>query len=202
MEQQNKSFRLPKEFATKWLAALRSGEYTQINGQLIMYQTSYDIENRKEFVEACDTKQCCCLGVAAVMLGATAEEIGDRSMPGSVSEIVMERIKYPGEINRRDYTDPSTPLENILAALNDGVSTDCINSFVTEYPNLVFRVKPDDTINIKPEEPDPEADQEFWDLYDDWTPQQAYYTFEDIAQFIEDNVEFYEEEVVVEDEGL
>lgn len=53
METQEKKFRLPKEFAEKWIAALRSGEYKKGTGQLR--------SGRKGKYEYC------CLGVAGVL---------------------------------------------------------------------------------------------------------------------------------------
>ena len=51
-----KSFRLPKEFAEKWLSALRSGNYKQGAGQLISKDREY-----------------CCLGVACHLISPKAD---------------------------------------------------------------------------------------------------------------------------------
>lgn len=57
-----KEYRLPKEFAEKWIAALRSEEYAQINGYL------------------CNGEGYCCLGVACAILGADSNRMESNEM--------------------------------------------------------------------------------------------------------------------------
>jgi len=53
-----KKFKLPKDFATKWISALRSGEYKQGLGWLA------DEDNRY-----------CCLGIAGLLCGIPKEKM-------------------------------------------------------------------------------------------------------------------------------
>jgi hypothetical protein len=54
-----KQYQLPKEFAEKWVAALRSGEFPQGKGKLLENGTY------------------CCLGVGGKICGATDEMLAD-----------------------------------------------------------------------------------------------------------------------------
>lgn len=54
---ENKKYQLPREFATKWVEALRSGKYRQGKGRL---------KNNDSY---------CCLGVACEISGATERQI-------------------------------------------------------------------------------------------------------------------------------
>lgn len=183
----NKSFRLPKKFTEQWLEALKSGEYTQLSGSLILYRTEEGDYNEElgifedDVVLQCDTKQCCCLGVAAVMLGATAEEVGGHDMPNDMDTPVLTRINYPKELYEKDNTK-SNKLEDILAQLNDGnFSYKNYEDYLREYPDLKFSIVP--TKSTEENSYDP-----------------IKYSFEEIADFIKDNVELYEEDV--RDEGI
>lgn len=55
-----KTYQLPKEFAAKWVAALRSGEYKQCDGQLA------------------SPNGYCCLGVACKAVGASDDVLDNR----------------------------------------------------------------------------------------------------------------------------
>jgi len=57
-----KKYKLPKEFATKWLKALRSGEYTQIVNTLYVNEIM-------ELGKVTGGEGYCCVGVAGVCLG-------------------------------------------------------------------------------------------------------------------------------------
>lgn len=56
---ESKKYQLPKEFATKWVEALRTKKYRQGNGRLKTNGDCY-----------------CCLGVACAISGATDRQIG------------------------------------------------------------------------------------------------------------------------------
>lgn len=62
-----KPYKLPKEFATKWLAALRSGEYIKCESQLV------EIDGPSFFCSYC------AMGIAGHILGAS-----DTKMKGSM----------------------------------------------------------------------------------------------------------------------
>lgn len=65
-----KKFRLPKEFAEKWIAALRSGKYKQT--QSMLCRNAGD-----------DTYSYCCLGIAGKICGYTDELMnGDSVLNG------------------------------------------------------------------------------------------------------------------------
>ena len=74
-----KKYQLPKEFAEKWLTALRSGEYKQGTGQLMSYDNTY-----------------CCLGVACAMFGLGKKEIGSSRVIGGSSHDALN--DFPNEI--------------------------------------------------------------------------------------------------------
>lgn len=69
----NKKYQLPKDFAEKWIAALRSGEYGQGKGTLGNAVDGY-----------------CCLGVAGRVIGCT-----DDMLKGAVFE---ENLGIPSKI--------------------------------------------------------------------------------------------------------
>ena len=58
-----KQYKLPKEFATKWLIALRSGKYKQTRNMLVR-----KVKNTYEY---------CCLGVAGVVCGISEKRMLD-----------------------------------------------------------------------------------------------------------------------------
>jgi len=90
-----KNYRLPKYFAEKWIAALRSGEYEQT--QLQMF----------------DGNKCyCALGLAAHLCGAPDDKIN-----GSVSTVSIRLVEYdiPSELKN----DRDLPLYLRIMTLND-----------------------------------------------------------------------------------
>lgn len=173
----NKSFRLPKKFTEQWLEALKSGEYKQIQSTLIKVEMTTDVAGNKELVSS-DTKSCCCLGVAAVMLGAKDTELRDYGMPFEIKEEVCKRIGYPDELLQKAGKVPYTPLSSILAQMNDGLSKQDHEDYLKEYPNINMKHVP----------------KEYMDLDEDEVIT-CKYSFEEIADFIKDNVELYEEDV-------
>ena len=71
MTKERKGFELPKEFAEKWIAALRSGEYKQ--GLFKLYRDS--------------SKTFCCLGVACAVEGININNIiGELFIRKGISE--------------------------------------------------------------------------------------------------------------------
>ena len=62
---ETKKYSLPKEFAEKWLTALRSGEYEQGSSYLSAYYFN-GITGKNKF---------CCLGVACVIEGLPLEDL-------------------------------------------------------------------------------------------------------------------------------
>lgn len=94
-----KKYRLPKEFATKWLAALRSGQYQQAKSALFN-GTGY-----------------CCLVVACIISGIENSEILGLGLPLEVeSDTVSE--SFPAELLDRD-----NDLVQELTARNDGCTS-------------------------------------------------------------------------------
>jgi len=93
-----KKFRLPKEFATRWVAALRSGEYKQGNGTLRML---YD-----------DGNHYCCLGVAIKMNG-----VDDKNIFGG----------YPNIESNAEIL-AAVPLELLMGSTGDGsLGAECVD---------------------------------------------------------------------------
>lgn len=179
--EQIKTFELPNSFAYKWVTALRSGEYEQLEGQLIECSMDYNEENHTPIISSSNTKKACCLGVAAVMCGATAEDLKTYGMPYEVNPSRLDEIKYPQELRVKMDREhhPKTPLPTLLATLNDGITLEYADNIKKEYPNVLFSKLPEDYYH--PDDPDGDEIKE-------------YYSFEDIAKFIENNVEFYDDE--------
>lgn len=62
--------KLPIDFKTKWVAALRSGEYKQTDGKL--YRSGFERTSLKTGY--------CCLGVACIVAGYPKEELAGLSI--------------------------------------------------------------------------------------------------------------------------
>lgn len=166
-----KQFKLPKEFAIKWLEALRSGNYKQCDGNLV-------IANDEKLVsEELSIENCsfCCLGVAGYI-----ESIPISDMRYNV---LLEQLKFstknvPVELLEIDidYEEDEVVEENILthilSSLNDGVNKNNYNTYFKHRKNLVYR-----HIDIH---------QHNFDEVDEYK-----LDFNQIADFIEDNCEFY-----------
>lgn len=149
-----KTFKLPKEFAEKWLEALRSGKYKQTEGTLVRIIEEFNDKDPK-----C---KYCCLGVAGKICNISSLDMGNVPMLASLGYIEKD---VPNELLDEDLLSFS----NILAALNDGLTNveKWLKNAYEKYPDLIFRKLP-------------LADKHF--------------TFKQIADFIEDNCEFYEKE--------
>lgn len=78
-----KQYRLPKEFATKWIAALRSGEYKQ--GERRLFNIVDGVE------------EYCCIGICGCILGATKESMKGYAKRGVEDVIadIPEELKMP-----------------------------------------------------------------------------------------------------------
>lgn len=90
-----KKYRLPKEFATKWLEALRSGKYKQTTSFLH------------------DSQGYCCLGVAAKIKGV------DLNAFGSWGYLENHMADFPEELFDVVDTNGEPKLQNELTKLND-----------------------------------------------------------------------------------
>ncbi len=102
-------YRLPKEFAEKWTAALRSGKYEQTNEELY------------------DGNGFCCLGVACVIAGHQKWRLKGHPWPSKA----IKSVRVPDEI--KTY-DGSYSLVAKLADLNDnnGYSFNQIADWIDE----------------------------------------------------------------------
>jgi len=153
-----KKFKLPKEFAEKWIKALESGEYIQGNG----YLASIDEDLENSSLSVCSH---CCLGVAAETVGNTRESLLE-------VEYLYERKHYSGIpeelLSPNNSCNANNSLVFILAHLNDGMGKD---TFI-QFKNYNYNYRTD----IK---------QHFG------ANNCLRYDFNQIIEFIKDNVEFY-----------
>lgn len=167
-----KHFILPREFAEKWLTALRSGDYTQGIESLMNIPAKYDSFN-SEIIDNVDFKECefCCLGVAAHIAGYSNSEISTETLlePNHFTE-----DKLPLELLEiSDFTEDTTwnSFTLILTLLNDGLNESTyIDKLSTK--DYVYR-------HANP------AEYNF-------SKGDIKYNFSQIADFIEDNCEFYD----------
>ena|SRR5688500_2877066 len=109
-----KKFRLPKEFATRWLAALRSGKYDQANERLV------DISGHKW--------SYCCLGLAEYIEGQDPQLMYDRewTLPNCIILETDYESKVPTELQTEFYMRDTTRTQSLagtLAHMNDTGST-------------------------------------------------------------------------------
>lgn len=151
-----KKYKLPKEFAEKWLAALRSGDYVQGGACLLSYEEKDDLSvdiNKKSF---------CCLGVACSLTGVEERLYSGESFVSEESNInirYMLEKGYPIELIGEE------DLPYILALLNDGIKVN--EHHINGCLSKVHLRKP-------------------------YSKEESYkLNFSEIADFIEDNVEFY-----------
>jgi hypothetical protein len=150
-----KKFKLPKDFAIKWLEALRSGTYKQSEGQLVgSPDNTLTLENTS----------FCCLGVAGYICGYQLSQLYGY---GFLIDELFPNV--PKEI--QDRPDDQS-LVHVLSSLNDGIAIDD----KVHFENLGYIFRPLEESDL------------------------IQYNFTQIADFIEDNVEFYEIEETVEAE--
>jgi hypothetical protein len=107
---EKKLFQLPKEFATRWLAALRSGKYKQAKGALLLK----DAEGNKSY---------CCLGVACDIQGIEEELLLQRGFPDDIKLPIIQ-LAIPEQL-MRSWDNPLKryTLASVLSSLNDGESS-------------------------------------------------------------------------------
>lgn len=142
-----KLFKLPKAFAKKWLKALRSGKYSQTDGQLLSSP-----ENRLTMANS----SFCCLGVAGHLCGYKLTDLeGSGFLLEGAFPLAPKELQ--GEANNA-FVD-------VLSTLNDGIGLPTLKHY--EEKGYIFR---------------PIDDEEGF---------QREFSFAEIADFIEDNTEFY-----------
>lgn len=96
---ENKEYRLPKDFAEKWLKALRSGKYKQCDGKLYKEEES----------------GFCCLGVACEFSGVNPYEIDGVGWIYDYVAVKSEN-KIPDELVGSDFNNR---LVCVLSEMND-----------------------------------------------------------------------------------
>lgn len=97
---ENKQFRLPKPFAEKWIAALRSGEYKQAKGY-----TAIKINGEKCY---------CVLGVAGVVAELSFDKLKNEA---SLLKFAGKGTPIPIELLSPSYVLTSLPGET--SSMND-----------------------------------------------------------------------------------
>ena len=159
-----KTFKLPKDFTEKWLENLRSGKYSQGRNYLMQVEISEngDINNKK----------FCCLGIACLPY-VEIEEFERTSLDYNLGypveyEDIREMKDFPEELLSHE-----SMLPKILSYLNDGFYESLYKKYLKEFPHLIFLRVP--TIIKGDSESEP-----------------IQYSFEEIAEFIEQNVELKE----------
>lgn len=98
----SKKYKLPKEFAEKWVTALRSGEYKQTKGRLCNGNSHY-----------------CCLGIAGLVLGIIQSRLilkANKKLSSLAFGVPVPFVHKAGEpdlqaelIQLNDYKDKSFP---------------------------------------------------------------------------------------------
>lgn len=160
-----KKFKLPKVFAIKWLEALRSEKYSQGQGTLAK-KKEFDNEDATEVKDF----NFCCLGVAGHICNIPLNTMDAGFM--FLEDEINIKNGVPLEIQKNRHSDLGIfPFIQVVACLNDGL---------------------DNTLLLKEMIVKPELIKAIVDSNDIGKPYNA--TFNEIADFIEDNCEFYEEE--------
>ncbi len=164
-----KQFKLPKEFAEKWITALRSGEYKQGESMLQSFKEEYADEEYDDLESTPETCNYCCLGVAAYISGIPADKLHTEWIVENWRKVPIEIV---GSIGK---------LPNILSSLNDGLT-------LRNYKELLEN---DTKRNLE------EFVFRHFDIYQEFTIKcEVKLDFNQIADFIEDNCEFYEVETI------
>lgn len=146
--EKSKLFKLPKPFAIKWLKALRSGKYTQTDGQLLNSS-----DNKPTFANS----GFCCLGVAGHLCGYKMIELAGAGF--LLTEL------FSGVPSELQGDSSNNTMVRILSSLNDGIKASDKATYIES--GYIFR----------------EVDVNEKGLLQ--------LTFSQIADFIEDNTEFY-----------
>lgn len=162
-----KTFKLEKEFAEKWLTALRDGSYQQGSGTLVSIDDDNDTDNPK-FINC----QYCCLGVAMALCDFEPRELYGFELPDDVTTMknVEARNGLPPELAYEEKTrlrknGRAADLITILSQLNDGIRYSHYLGYLIVFPDLIFKKISDKEDGV------------------------VMYTFKDIAEWVEDNVE-------------
>lgn len=117
MKPKKKEYSLPKNFATKWLAALRSGEYQQAQSEL------YNI----------DSKGYCCLGVALAISGYNLTKNRDAATCGWPAD-AYRNPRIPKTL----WSDDGDSLAWYVADMNDnGKTFEQIADWIEENVELI-----------------------------------------------------------------
>lgn len=91
--------KLPEDLKTKWVAALRSGDYNQGTGNLYAHNNTY-----------------CCLGVLGVVCGVDKEKMLGKSFFGTSQTTYVQDDNYPKML----YWDGRKSFAGRLSDMNDG----------------------------------------------------------------------------------
>ena len=157
----SKKFKLPKEFAEKWIEALKSEKYQQGYSSLASVEENWDDDNGVPSVSDC---KFCCLGIAAM--------ISENSLLDLLEvEYLYIKKKYTG-IPKELVTIESGEdnlLVQILSLLNDGLSD---SNYVQDIKNEGYNFKTDLDLHFTKHS-------------------EIQFGFNQIVEFIEDNVELY-----------
>jgi hypothetical protein len=158
-----KKFKLPKPFAIQWLEALRSGKYLQGGGTLS--QPIY-VNTPPTNIELNNFKFCC-LGVAGHICGNRATLLSRGFLYTDGGSTL---VNIPNELTMSTNDDlDNYPLVQVLSNLNDGITSSRYIGGYNLRPNVSTKI---DVI---------------------FSEQSEYkFSFAEIADFIEDNTEFYE----------
>lgn len=164
-----KSFKLPKEFTKKWLEELRSGDYVQGKGTLVD-AIEYDDDAEPLLNKGC---KYCCLGLGLKISGYEINDMYGKDLPEDI-DFHKDKI-FPRALVDENKTALSngllvgsinyktTNLITILTFLNDGLTYNTYQGIKEVFPDLIFTKIPTDKTLV--------------------------YSFQDIANWIEDNVE-------------
>lgn len=164
-----KSFEMPKEFAEKWITALRSGEYKQGVGLLKCIEYTEDFPNR----EIPGSETYCCLGIAGKICGADDAHLVHVELPKN-EEDYFASIGLAAAL-LEDSDSAISNLVYILTSLNDSFTEVNLNLWLKNHPGLKFR--------------DISALRRKLERKDNISTATKF-SFEEIANFIEDNVKF------------
>jgi len=167
-------FKMDRKDGEKWISALRSGNYKQCQATLVGFKESDDMDYTDENeVNKLDVEGYCCLGV----FGKEVIGLSNFDMCGSdlLSNIKKQTCKVSNELSKPKHSD----LESILASLNDGFYLRNYRNYTSDYPHLNFLFTDKEREAIEKDE-SMESDLVIFAKRD----------FNQIADFIEENIEF------------
>lgn len=133
-----KAFKLPIDFAEKWLGALRDGTFKQGTASLVSISGKV-LAGTEPTKEDCSF---CCLGVGAYISNFSINSLGSDSY--LISDDFCDVI--PDEILG---SDDENAMVRVLASLNDGIGIEEFNTL----PQYIYRdenwIKPDETGEVR-----------------------------------------------------